>query len=222
MTGVRARTGEVERALDGACSGHADALATLWREYQPLLLRYLRGRGLEDPEGLTTQIWIDAARGLNRFQGDSDDFRRWLFTIAHRRVVDARRKASRRWLPIRLNEDDEALEGTGRPSDATYESYDERASLQRALDLVSTLPDAMREAVLLRIVADLSVPDVAEIMGRTPGNVRVLVHRGLQRLEQELSGGRVAAGQLVTNAWRASMSRAACTTTTPEALPARS
>ncbi len=218
---MRARTGEVERALDGACSGHADALGTLWREYQPLLLRYLRGRGLEDPEGLTTQIWIDAARGLNRFQGDSDDFRRWLFTIAHRRVVDTRRRASRRWLSIRLSDDDDAADVTP-TRDVTYDSYDERASLQRALDLVSTLPDAMREAVLLRIVADLSVPDVAEIMGRTPGNVRVLVHRGLQRLEQELTGGRVAAGQLVTNAWRSSMSRAACTTTTPEALPARS
>ncbi len=218
---MRARTGEVERALDGACSGHADALGTLWREYQPLLLRYLRGRGLEDPEGLTTQIWIDAARGLNRFQGDSDDFRRWLFTIAHRRVVDTRRRAARRWLSIRLSDDDDAPD-VAPARDATYDSYDERASLQRALDLVSTLPDAMREAVLLRIVADLSVPDVAEIMGRTPGNVRVLVHRGLQRLEQELTGGRVPAGQLVTNAWRSSMSRAACTTTTPEALPARS
>lgn len=219
---MRARTGEVERALEGACAGHADALATLWREYQPLLLRYLRGRGLEDPEGLTTQIWIDAARGLSRFQGDSDDFRRWLFTIAHRRVVDARRRASRRWLGVRLADDDEAGPGPAPTTDVTFDGYDERASLQRALELVSSLPDAMREAVLLRVVADLSVPEVAEIMGRTTGNVRVLVHRALQRLEQELAGdGRVPAGQLVTNAWRVSMSRAACSTT-PEAIPARS
>lgn len=220
MGDVRARTGEVERALEGACCGHVDALGTLWSEFQPLLLRYLRGRGLDDPEGLATQIWIDAARNLSRFHGDSDDFRRWLFTIAHRRVVDARRRASRRWRPARLSGDHDEHLASSPSADVTY---DDRASLQRALELVGTLPDAMREAVLLRVVADLAVADVAEIMGRTTGNVRVLVHRGLRRLEDELTGqGRVPAGERVTNALRSSMAGTPCSTTTPETLPARS
>ena len=61
----------------------------------------------------------------------------------------------------------------------------ERAeALDRALALVRSLPPDQAEAVLLRIVADLSVTEVAVIMGRREGTVRVLVHRGLKRLAE--------------------------------------
>jgi RNA polymerase sigma-70 factor (ECF subfamily) len=60
---------------------------------------------------------------------------------------------------------------------------DERArALDRAIELVAALPPDQREAVTLRVIADLSVSEVAAIMGRREGTVRVLVHRGLRRL----------------------------------------
>ena len=58
------------------------------------------------------------------------------------------------------------------------------AALERALAMVQTLTPDQAEAVLLRIVADLGVAEVAEIMGRSEGAVRVLVHRGLKRLAE--------------------------------------
>ena len=178
--------GGVDVALDAAGRGDAQALAVVWRAHQPLLLRYLRGRGLDDPEGLTTQIWIDAARNLPAFRGDGDDFRAWLFTIAHRRVVDARRQASRQVAAASLDE----LHETAGPAmtPGADDAYDDQAAGQRALDLVASLPDSMREAVLLRVVADLSVAETAAVMGVSAANVRVLVHRGLRRLEQQLTG----------------------------------
>jgi len=66
----------IEAALARAVDGDADALAVLWSEHQSRLLRYVRGRGIADAEDVVTQVWIDAARGLGRFQGGADDFRR--------------------------------------------------------------------------------------------------------------------------------------------------
>lgn len=181
--------GDIGRAIVGARQGDTDALAVLWRAHQPLLLRYLRGRGAHDAADITSQVWIDAARSLHRFEGDADDFRRWIFTIARRRLVDEHRRHGRR---------EERWLGARRPDDTVPgadDAFDERDSLSRALALVARLPDKTRDAVLLRYVADLSVADAAAVMGLRAGHVRVLAHRGLQQLEQLLAA---ETGEVVT------------------------
>ena len=175
-----AEPGDLERALVRARDGDPEALAVLWRAHQPRLLRYVRGRGIDDADDVATQVWIDAARNMRRFRGGGDDFRRWLFTIAHRRIVDELRRRARRGV---------VPHSATPPSPGADTDFDERDSLTRALLLVARLPDPMREAVLLRVVADLSVDDAARVMELRPGHVRVLVHRGLRRLERALSDG---------------------------------
>ena len=72
---------------------------------------------------------------------------------------------------------------TDRPPDvATDDDPQAGDDLGRALALVRWLPDDQADAVLLRIVADMDVSQVAAVMGRSEGAVRVLVHRGLHRL----------------------------------------
>jgi RNA polymerase sigma-70 factor (ECF subfamily) len=58
-----------------------------------------------------------------------------------------------------------------------------------ALARIASLPPAQAEVVLLRVVGDLSVEDVAEVVGRRPGAVRALQHRALQRLARETVDG---------------------------------
>jgi RNA polymerase sigma-70 factor (ECF subfamily) len=161
--------------VERARIGDPDALATLWRCYNPPLLRYLRGRVAAGAEDLAQQTWLDAARGLSRFRGDEDDFRRWLFTIGRRRLIDELRRSGRR------PESVQALVPDAPTDEIGFVYLDD---LDRALALVRRLPGDQAEAVLLRIVADLDVGQIAEIMGRTDTSVRVLVHRGLRRLEQ--------------------------------------
>jgi RNA polymerase sigma-70 factor (ECF subfamily) len=167
--------------IERARAGDREALGALWRSHQHLLLRYFRGRGSTQAEDLASQVWIDVAASLHRFSGDSDAFRRWLFTIARRRQIDAARRSSRR--PEELDAD----AGKDRPDVSSARSIDEVGALDRALDLVRRLPPDMAEAVLLRVVADLAVDEVARIMGRREGHVRVLVHRGLRKLADELA-----------------------------------
>ncbi len=161
--------------LERARAGGRDALAELWRTHHAAVLRYLRAKRVGSPEDVASQVWIDVARSIDRFEGDADDFRRWLFTIAHRRSVDEVRRAVRR-------ADDAQVEPV--PSDGADVEHERNGALERAIELVSQLPDNLAEAVMLRVVNDLSIADVAAVMGTTEGNVRVLVHRGVTRLRR--------------------------------------
>ena len=163
-----------------AARGDADALGELWRGHQHLLLRYFRGKGMTDPEDLASTVWLEVAKALPGFDGDADEFRRWLFTIAARRRIDEIRKDRRR------RDRDEVLrtERRDRPAPGADVDAERAAALDRAIELVRRLPHDQAEAVLLRVVADLSVADVAAVMDRSEGSVRVLTHRGLKRLAE--------------------------------------
>ena len=167
--------------LDRARLGDRSALAELWRTHQAAVLRYLRSRRTVSPEDVASQVWVDVAVSIDRFDGGADDFRRWLFTIAHRRSVDSIRRAVRQeGLAIRAAD-------TVAHSDGADVEQDRDAAIDRAVALIASLPDQMASAVMLRVVNELPVGDVAAILDTTDGNVRILVHRGLARLRRKLS-----------------------------------
>lgn len=164
--------------LERARAGHRDAIATLWRIYQPQVLRLLFAKRAVSPEDVASQVWVDVSRALDRFDGDGTDFRRWIFTIASRRSIDGHRRAKRHdVVSIETGHGEVVARGT----DAAFEANE---SLERALSIVRQLSPSTAEAVMLRVVYDLSVGEVSEITGRSEGAVRVLVHRGLGRLRE--------------------------------------
>ncbi|WP_420451255.1 RNA polymerase sigma factor [Ilumatobacter sp.] len=170
-----------------AREGDRDALAEIWRTYNPQVLRFLRGLRCGEPDDVASQVWVDVARSLDRFSGDGTGLQRWIFAIAHRRNIDAGRGAARRER-VRA-----AVEAHERADDQV--PPDERAlSLDAALTMLADLPTDMAEAVMLRVVWDLSVPEVAEITGKSEGNVRVLAHRGVARLRDALATADPAPG----------------------------
>lgn len=131
-----------------------------------------------EAEDLASEVWMDVAAGLGRFLGGEMDFRRWTFTIARRRLIDLRRASSRRWVDPRPNH---LLPEPRSVGDVESEAM-ERLSTQSALARIATLPPDQAEVVLLRVLSGLDVKDVAAIVGKRPGTVRVLQHRALQRL----------------------------------------
>jgi RNA polymerase sigma-70 factor (ECF subfamily) len=160
--------------LDRARAGDRDALGSLWREHNPGVVRYLRGRGLgPDADDVAGQVWLEVASGLHRFEGDGRDFARWLFTIARRRAIDEQRRRARR---------PEVLTADPRPADEAV--LDAPGELTWAIALVRRLPSDQADVVLLRVVAGLDVAAVADLLHRRTGTVRVLAHRGLRRLAE--------------------------------------
>lgn len=169
--------------LSAAKTGAEWALAALYRDLQPSLVRYLRAQAPVEAEDLASEVWLDAAAALGRFEGDEAAFRRWLFTIAHRRLIDFRRRE------VRRRAAQAPLEVWAPPDDVGDPEAEAVAASERdaALALIAGLPADQAEVVLLRVITGLDVADVAAILGKKPGTVRVLQHRGLTRLSEELA-----------------------------------
>src|SRR4029079_9625218 len=82
--------------LRGARSGDDWAWRALYAEFAPALLGYLRARRADHPDDLLGEVMLQIVRDLPGFDGDKSDFRAWAFTIAHHRLLDERRLATRR------------------------------------------------------------------------------------------------------------------------------
>ncbi len=174
-------SGFAER-LAAARAGEAWAVEALWHDLHPRILRFLRGVDPRHAEDLASETWLRIARDLGRFDGTEPEFRAWVFTIARYRWIDGRRRG-RRDLAVSLPS--EALSGVPAPDDPA-KAVEDAAGLEAALALVRQLPPDLGEVILLRVVAGLDVAHVARIVGKRPGTVRVLQHRGLQRLAARL------------------------------------
>ena len=180
--------------LTAAQEGGDWAVAILYRSLQPAVVSYLRSRAGDDAEDLAAETWLAVARGLRVFSGDEAAFRSWVFTIAHRRLVDHHRARARRPRTRSLTPGDgpgtSAEDGPAAepPSldDPAGEAVAALASDEAIRRIVALLPAEQAEIVLLRVVAGLPVDAVAQITGRRPGTVRVLQHRALRRLADRL------------------------------------
>jgi RNA polymerase sigma factor (sigma-70 family) len=176
--------------LIAAQDGGEWAVATLYRWLHPAVLGYLRGRAGDDAEDLASETWLAVARALPSFSGDEGAFRSWVFTIAHRRLVDHHRAAARRPRTRSLTpgEDDERespldLAGRDDPAGDVEAALAGEEAVRR---IVALLPPDQADIVLLRVVTGLPVEEVAAITGRRSGTVRVLQHRALRRLAERL------------------------------------
>jgi RNA polymerase sigma-70 factor (ECF subfamily) len=166
------------RVLAAAQGGCEDHFAVLWRDANPALLRYLRVIAPENAEDIAAETWVQVVRGLPRFIGDEGAWRAWLFTTARRRLLDQARL--RRRHPAEPLDEINAAE-VPRTADTAQLALDNIAT-ESAIALLSQLPVQQRDVIMLRVVAGLDTEAVAEMLGKTPGSVRVTAHRGLRRL----------------------------------------
>jgi RNA polymerase sigma-70 factor, ECF subfamily len=180
------------KVLAAAMDGDGAAFAILWRDSHPPLLRYLWVAAGDAAEDLASDVWLDVARRLAKFKGGEPEFRGWLFTLARRKVIDRHRHDTRH--PESPTGDIEPLE---RPApDDTFDAAVEGISTAAALELIATLPRDQAEIIVLRVVVGMEAKEVARIVGKSPGAVRVAAHRGLRTLSARLADARsVAPGQ---------------------------
>lgn len=173
----------LEDALAKARNGDEPSIAALYRSIQPQLLRFLahKAPGLE--EDIASEAWLTIAHRLPGFTGSVSDLRALIFTIARRRVIDHYRQKGRRprLVPLEVSSEE--------PTQADVaETAIENLGTNEAIELlIAKLPPKQAEVLLLRIVADMSTEEIANIVGRTTGAVRVLQHRALSRLFKEFS-----------------------------------
>jgi RNA polymerase sigma-70 factor (ECF subfamily) len=172
-----------EDVLSAARSRDDWAWAEIYREFAPPVLGYLRARRAADPEDLLGEVFLQAVRDLKHFEGDEDAFRAWVFAIAHNRLLDAARRQRRRPSVEPEATLDEHSLGVG---DSEEEALAALAEKRVAAMLARLSPD-QQSVLLLRILGDLTVEQVARVVGKRPGAVKALQRRGLATLAREMS-----------------------------------
>lgn len=176
--------------LETARAGDDASFAALWRDLNPALVRYLRVMAPHEADDLASETWATVATGIDRFIGDETAFRSWVFVTARRRAVDHFRRERRRpATPVDPDTLRDALVAARTPSDDALDAF----GTEQALAIVATLPPDQAEVVALRALGGLDVQQVAQVIGKRPGTVRVLAHRGLKNLAKTL---RAAPGDL--------------------------
>jgi RNA polymerase sigma-70 factor, ECF subfamily len=161
------------------------AFATLYRRYLDRVYGYAFYQlgDHHDAEDVTERIFLAALGALPDFRDRGSTFRAWLFRIAHNTIANAHRsRARRRTEPLPDDFQRAAPNADPAPQVALA---DELREIRRA---VAQMPDDRRQVILLRFVDDLSTNEIAEVLDRSPGAVRVLLHRSLRELASRLDG----------------------------------
>jgi len=172
---------EFAAILAAAARADEDAWRALYEDLSPAVLGYLRAQGAFEPEDLLGEVFVDVVRNIPRFSGNSRKFRSWVFVIAHHRLEQERRSRSRRPSePAGLDPRPDAAAGdVGEEAIAALEARRVRA-------LLDGLPEGQRSVLLLRILGDLTVAEVARITGRRRGAVKALQRRGLAAVRRAI------------------------------------
>jgi RNA polymerase sigma factor (sigma-70 family) len=165
--------------LAAAQSGGSWAFDRLYGAFAPAVVGYLRMQGAADPDDLTNEVFFNAFTSIGSFSGDEGQFRSWLFTIAHHRLVDERRRAARR--PQTAG--DEASDHADTGGDVEDEVL-RRLSVERVRKLCDRLAPDQRDVLLLRMLSAMTVEQAAEALGKSPTAVKALQRRALAAIRR--------------------------------------
>ena len=165
--------------LTAAQAGGEWAYERLYRSLAPAVAGYLRVQGSADPDDLTSEVFERAFSSVGRFSGGEAHFRSWVFTIAHHRLTDERRRAARR--PVRTDGEVPDL-----PAGDVEDEAVRRLATERVHRLCEGLAPDQRDVLLLRMLACLTVEEIAQALGKTPGAVKALQRRGLAAIRRQM------------------------------------
>jgi RNA polymerase sigma-70 factor, ECF subfamily len=175
-------------------AGDEDAFRALVTMYQARLLRLAQTVVVRRSvaEEVVQDTWLAVVKGVDRFEGRSS-FKTWLFRILLNR---ARSTAGREQFNASLSDVDiderfDASGGWVTPPVPWADQADDRVVAdqlaRRVHDILPTLPEAQREVILLRDVEGATPAEVADLLGVSDGNQRVLLHRARARVRRHLA-----------------------------------
>lgn len=174
-----------ESTLAAARTGAAWAWESLYRDLAGHVAGYLRGKGAREVDDLVSETFLSVARDIHRFTGGEAAFRSWVFTIAHRRLLDAWR-AQGRSVPVADGEAAQEMAEREWLGDTETEAMTAMSMIEVNV-LIKHLSKQQRDVLLLRVVGDLSVAETAKVLDTSEGAVRALQSRAIRELRARLS-----------------------------------
>jgi len=165
-----------------AARGDREAFGALYERYVFRVFRHIYYL-TSDPhtaEDLTAQTFLNALEAIPRYQMRGVPFLAWLLRIAYNLTVNHRkvRRNGTTQLPEGLE-----IEGTTYSPEASCEA---KADGERVWEGVRRLRDDQRQVIVMRFIDGLSYPDIARVLGKSIGAVRVIQYRALCALRRKL------------------------------------
>lgn len=181
---VAARGSSFDAVLAAARSGERRAFERLYHGLSQRVHAFARARRAADPEGVVNEVFLKVFTGLNDFAGSEAQFNAWVFTIARNRLIDEVRRRDRR--PIEVPGDRADRERLAGCDDVEHQVIG-RLATESMLARLDGLTVEQRDVVLLRVVSDLTVEAVAEVLGKEPGAVKALQRRAFRNIVRDFS-----------------------------------
>ena len=176
---------EFDAILEAAQIGAGWACTRMYELFAPAVAGYLRAQGAAEAEDLTSEVFLRVFSGCRSFSGSEAQFRAWVFTIAHSRLVDARRMKDR--APEVGILDDECRDGQGPTTAAAEDEALDRLAVEEVHQLLAGLTSDQRDVLALRLVSQMSVEEVASVLAKPPGAIKALQRRALATLRRKLT-----------------------------------
>jgi RNA polymerase sigma-70 factor (ECF subfamily) len=163
-----------------AQEGDLEALGSLYDTHINRVYRYALARlgNVHDAEDVAEEIFIKMLAGLPAYEWRKVPFAAWLMRIARNEVVSFARRNGKRMHDGELPE-----ELVDRRNADPAETTEKTMALEDLRKAVALLPEAQRDVIILRFASGLSVADTARALGKRENNVKVLQHKGMQRLQ---------------------------------------
>lgn len=179
---------ELAALVPHAAAGDQRALKRIIAVVHPRVLRYCRARigggRMPTAEDVAQEICLAVATSIDRYVDTGRPFMAFVYGIAFNKVADAHRSMVRdKTTPTDEVPEHEVSAFT--PEDAALVT----AGSNEVRQLLDSLNDKARDIIILRVFVGLSAEETAEVVGSTPGAVRVAQHRALAKLREKLEGG---------------------------------
>lgn len=177
---------EIDLLVDGAVSGDAGDFGRLYDLYVERVYRhiYYRVGNTRDAEDLTQQAFLKAWKAIGKYRKKGSPFLAWLMRISHNLVIDFYR--SRKDITY-LDDEIELRDSKAGPEKLAEAQYDQ----QQIRKVILQLPEEQQQVVMMSFIEGFSYGEIAAALGKSEGNIRVMVHRALKKMRQIMEAGNI-------------------------------
>lgn len=173
-----------KQLIEKAKRGDGECFGKLYDHYVPKIYRFLfvKTNNREEAEDLTHEVFVSAWQNLGRYTHQGFPFSSWLYQVARNKVIDY----------YRLKKNHTSLEeadGEGAAfavENTIARDLDNALKINKIKGLLQELSSDQQDVILMRFVEELSYAEIASVMEKSEGAVRLIQHRAIQELKKHI------------------------------------
>ena len=169
-----------QQLIRKAQRGEAESFGALYDHYLPKIYRYILAKvnHRQVCEDIAHEVFLRAWKNIGEFQERGFPFSSWLYRIARNQVIDHYRLQKNTVSLDRIDSD------LVRFTDSPETAADVRIAWEKVRSVMRHLTEDEQDVIVMRFVSDLAPKEIAEVLGKSEGAVRVIQHRAIQALKE--------------------------------------